>query len=149
MKTLHLILALAVPMLGQSLKQDQLRAVASIEKAAAENYQAICEILDELGSRRTAKFQMGCREMVSDLKDQATRSDEFSFSQADPALIVTRIKAEADYLTDAATKAYAYCGAAVQISRKLNRNDRPLDCEKLKDADARAHESIRRYFEEP
>ena len=61
MKTLHLILALAVPMLGQSLKQDQLRAVASIEKAAAENYQAICEILDELGSRRTAKFQLGCR----------------------------------------------------------------------------------------
>ena len=136
-------------MLGQSVKHDQLRAVASIEKAAAENYQAICEILDDLGSRRTAKFQMGCREMVSDLKDQAIRSDEFSFSQADPALIVTRIKAEADNLTDAATKAYAYCGAAAQISKKLNRKDRPPDCEKLKDADARAHEAMRRYFEEP
>ena len=149
MKLLHLVLALAVAMLGQSIKHDQLRTVASIEKAAAENYQAICEKLDDLGTRRTAQVQIGCREMVSDLKAQAIRSDEFSFNQADPALIATRIKAEADNLTDAATKAYAYCGSAAQMSRKLNRKDRPIDCEKLKDSDARMHQAIRRYFEEP
>ena len=149
MKILLLVLALAVAMLGQSIKHDQLRAVASIEKATAEDYQAICEILDDLGTRKTAQVQIGCREMVSDLKAQAIRSDEFSFSQADAALILTRIKAEADNLTNAATKAYAYCGAAAQMSRKLNRKDRPLDCEKIKDADVRVHEAIRRYFEQP
>ena len=142
-------LALALPVPGQSRRHDQLHAVASIEEAAAEDYKAICKILEDLGDRRTTRFQMGCLEMVSDLKDQAMRSDDFASSQADPALILTRIKAEGDNLTDAATKAYAYCGAAARTSRKLNPNDRPLDCEKLKDAAARMNETIRRYVEEP
>jgi hypothetical protein len=147
MKIPLLILALVLPMLGQSRRHDQLRDVASMEKSTAESYTAICEVLGDLGSRR-AQFQMSCREMISDLKDQATRSDEFSFSQTDAAIILTRIKAEWDNLRNAAAKAYTYCGVAAQTSRKLNRPDRQIDCEKFKDAAAKVDQAIRTFVEE-
>jgi hypothetical protein len=149
MKILLPLLALVLPLLGQTRRHDQLHAVAAMEEEAAENYKPICKTLEDLAYRKTTRFQMGCREMISDLKDQAIRSDEFASSQTDSDLRLTRIKAEGDNLTDAATKAYTYCGAATQISKKLNRNDTPLDCEKFKDAAAKVNEAIRRYVEEP
>jgi hypothetical protein len=149
MKLLLPLLALVLPMLAQSRRHEQLHAVASLEEETAENYKAICKTLEDLAYRKTTRFQMGCREMISDLKDQAIRSDEFASSQTDPDLILTRIKAEGDNLTDAATKASTYCGAATQISKRLNQKDTPLDCEKFKDAAAKVNEVIRRYVEEP
>src|SRR5579872_2143117 len=94
MRILLPLLALVLPMLGQSRRHDQLRAVASLEEETAENYKAVCKTLGDLAYKRTSRFQTGCLEMVSDLKDQAIRSDEFASSQTDPALILTRIKAE-------------------------------------------------------
>jgi hypothetical protein len=148
MKILLSFLALVLPMLGQSRRHDQLRDVALMEESAAESYQTICAVLEDLGSRKTSRFQMSCREMISDLKDQAFRSDEYAFSQTDTALIVVWIKAEWDNLRNAAAKAYTYCGVAAQTSRKLNRKDREIDCEKFKDAAAKVDLAIRTFVEE-
>jgi hypothetical protein len=120
-----------------------------MEEPAAESYKTICEVLEDLGSRKTSRFQMSCREMISNLKDEAFRSDEYAFSQTDPALIVVRIKAEWDNLTNAAGKAYTYCRVAPQTSRKLDRKDREIDCEKFKDAAAKVDQAIRTFVEEP
>jgi len=149
MKILLSVLALMLPILGQSRKHDQLRGVALMEESAAESYKVICQVLEDLGSRRTSRFQISCREMISDLKDQAFRSDEYASSQIDPALIVVRIKAEWDNLRDAAAKAYTYCGVAAQTSNKLNRKDRQIDCEKFKDAAAKVDQAIKAFVEEP
>jgi hypothetical protein len=149
MRILLPIMWLVLPLLGQSRRHDQLHAVSSLEEETAETYKPICKALEDLAYRKASRMQMGCREMVSDLKDQAIRSDEFAAKETDPSVILTRIKAEEDNLTDAATKAHAYCAAAAQISRKLNQKDTPLDCEKLKDAAARVNELIRHYVDEP
>jgi hypothetical protein len=35
-------------------------------------------LLEDFAYRKTSRIQMGCRELVADLKHQAIRSDEFA-----------------------------------------------------------------------